>query len=85
VLVAPLGLPQHRPVPHPPVAAVVSAFVVWVLRTYVFKGDVPPEVEAFATIAVVGATTFAAGWLSPHTPRSDGDADMSGRHARPDQ
>jgi hypothetical protein len=67
------------------VAAVVSAFVVWVLRTYVFKGDVPPEVEAFATIAVVGATTFAAGWLSPHTPRSDGDADMSGRHARPDQ
>jgi hypothetical protein len=31
------------------VAAVVSAFVVWVLRTYVFKGDVPPEVEAFAT------------------------------------
>jgi uncharacterized membrane protein YfcA len=67
------------------VAAIVSAFVVWVLRTYVFKGDVPPEVEAFATIAVVGATTFAAGWLSPHTPRSDGDADMSGRHARPDQ
>jgi hypothetical protein len=67
------------------VAAVVSAFVVWVLRTYVFKGDVPPEVEAFATIAVVGATTFAAGWLSPHTPRRDGDADMSGRHARPDQ
>jgi hypothetical protein len=67
------------------VAAVVSAFVVWVLRAFVFKGDVPPEVEAFATIAVVGATTFAAGWLSPHTPRSDGDADMSGRHARPDQ
>jgi hypothetical protein len=67
------------------VAAVVSAFVVWVLRTYVFKGDVPPEVEALVGVAVVGATTFAAGWLSPHTPRSDGDTDMSGRHARPDQ
>jgi uncharacterized membrane-anchored protein len=67
------------------VAAVVSAFVLWVLRTFVFKGDVPPEVEALVTVAVVGACTFAAGWFARHTPRTDLDADMSGRHARPDQ
>lgn len=62
-------------------AAAASAFVVWLLRTYAFHGTLPPEVEAFASIAVIGVCTFAAGWLARHTPRVDSDA---GRHARRD-
>jgi len=65
------------------VAAVVSAFIAWVLRTYVFHGDVPPEVEALVTVVIVALSTFAAGWLSPHTPRGDRDAIEAGRHERP--
>lgn len=63
------------------IAAAASAFVVWLLRTYVFHGVVPPEVEAFASVAVIGVCTFAAGWFARHTPRADLDA--VGRHARP--
>lgn len=63
------------------VGAAASAFVMWLLRTYAFHGQLPPEVEAFASIVVIAAVTFGSGWLAKHTPRTDLDA--PGRHARP--
>lgn len=63
-------------------AAAASAFVAWLLRAYVFHGDLPPEVEVFVDIVVIGLVTFIAGWLAPHTPRDDPAA--LGRHHRRD-
>ena len=67
------------------IAAAASAFGAWVLRAYVFHGDLPPEVEVFADITIAGVVTFTAGWFARHTPRADPDADPDpGRHARRD-
>ena len=62
------------------IGAAASAFIMWLLRTYVFHGALPAEVEAFASVVVIAAVTFAAGWFARHTPRTDLDA--TGRHAR---
>lgn len=49
--------------------AVVAGFVLWLLQTYVFRGDVPDAVALLVLLAVPAALTFAAGYLAPHTPR----------------
>jgi hypothetical protein len=51
-------------------AAIVLAFVLWLLSSYVFHGDVPLPVSAFAGLLIVGGSTFAAGYLAPHVQRA---------------
>ena len=63
-------------------AAAVSGVILWALRTFVFHDAVPAEVELFVDVAVIAAATFAAGWITRHTPRIDADA--AGRHRRPE-
>lgn len=49
--------------------AVVTAFVVWALGRYVFRGLVPGEVVDLVAFAVPGLAAFVGGYLAPHTPR----------------
>ena len=50
-------------------AAVVTAFVVWLLGRYVFRGVVPAEVVDLVALAVPGLAALVGGYLAPHTPR----------------
>lgn len=50
-------------------AAAVSGLVLWLLGTYVFKGDVPDAAASVVYIGVPAAITFAAGYLTRHTSR----------------
>lgn len=50
-------------------AAAVSGFVLWILGSYVFNGEVPAPVVALVSIAVPAVFAFAAGYLARHTPR----------------
>lgn len=52
-------------------AAVVTAFVLWLLSRYVFRGEVPAPVEGVVTLAVIGAATWLASYFAKHTPRPD--------------
>ena len=52
-------------------AATVTAFVLWVLSTYVFKDVVPAPVEGLVGLVVVALGTWLGGWLAPHTKRED--------------
>ena len=51
-------------------AATVTAFLLWVLGTYVFKDVVPEAVEGVVALAVTGLATWLAGWYAPHTQRT---------------
>ena len=62
------------------VAAAVSSLVVWILQSYVFRGEVPFPVAAAVQVGVPALATLAASWLAPHTHRSDLDAG-TGRHS----
>jgi hypothetical protein len=50
-------------------AAAVSGLALWALGTYVFKGDVPDVVASWIYVLVPSVLTFAAGYLTKHTPR----------------
>ncbi len=50
-------------------AAAVSGALLWVLQTYVFKGNVPAGMESLIYLAVPGAVAWVAGYLAPHTSR----------------
>lgn len=50
-------------------AAAVAGLALWILETYVFKGDVPGAVVTAVYIGVPAAITFTAGYFSRHTPR----------------
>jgi hypothetical protein len=52
-------------------AAAVAGLVLWVLGRYVFKGAVPDVVASWVYAIVPAAVTFAAGYLTRHTPRPD--------------
>lgn len=57
------------------IAAATSAAVLWALDTYVFVADaVPAPVAGLAELVILTGSTFAAGWLARHTPRTDPDA-----------
>lgn len=51
-------------------AATVAAAVVGLLGAYVFHGNVPGWVQPIIGAVVTGGLTFAAGWLTKHTPRA---------------
>lgn len=54
-----------NPVSPKVVATTATAFVLWLLATYVFKSDVPQAVAAVVGVAV----TFAVGYLVPDPQR----------------
>lgn len=72
--------PVEAKVKSASVGAVVAGFVLWLLQTYVFDGEVPDPVALLVALAVSGAVTFAAGYLAPHTPRPLAVALQRARH-----
>lgn len=59
-------------------AAAVTGLILSALATYVFGGEVPGAVEQIVTqvvgTVVPAAVTYAAGWVTRHTPRVDIEA-----------
>ena len=51
--------------------AAATGLILWVLQTYVFKGDVPPVLESWIYVLVPGVLSWAAGYFAPHTHRPD--------------
>jgi len=51
------------------VAGVVSGAAIWVLQTYVFKGNIDPGLVSLIYAAVPGVLAFAAAYLAPHQVR----------------
>ena len=49
--------------------AAAAGVVLWVLQTYVFKGNMPQGVESLVYLLVPGVLAGVAGYLAPHTPR----------------
>ena len=71
------------------IATALSGLAVWVLQTYVFRGDVPMPVSAAVQVVVPAVVAFLAGYLAKHTPRPDlavqddeaaGPENVTGRH-----
>jgi hypothetical protein len=50
--------------------AAVLPFVLWLLATYVFDGEVPLPVQGFVGFVVSGACTFVAGYRARHVDRA---------------
>ena len=65
-----MAAPVERKVQASTAVAAVSGMVLWVLGRYVFGGDVPDVVASWVYVLVPGALTFAAGYLTKHTPRT---------------
>jgi hypothetical protein len=51
------------------VTAAASGAVLWVLSTYVFKGNVPDGVASMVYVFMPGLLAFAAAYLAPHQVR----------------
>lgn len=51
------------------VAAVVAGFVLWLLSTYVFHGNIPDAVSAVIVVAVTAGLTWGAGYVARHQYR----------------
>lgn len=64
-------------------AAVVTSFAIWLLEVFVFKEIVPVPVQGMVALVVPLITTFAAGWLTPHTPRTSPNAQGVHAHTEP--
>lgn len=62
--------PVERKVQASTAAAAVSGLVLWILGRYVFNGAVPDVVASWTYAVVPGIVTFAAGYLTRHTPRA---------------
>lgn len=70
-----MAAPIERKVVASTAGAVIAAFLLWVLDTYVFTGTgVPEQVEGLIQLLVLGLVTFASGWAAKHTVRNDPDA-----------
>lgn len=50
-------------------ASSATTFVLWVLATYVFHGDVPQVLAGIIALVVPGLVTWLAGYRAAHTPR----------------
>jgi hypothetical protein len=51
-------------------AAALSGVVLWVLQTYVFKGNnVPAGAVTLVDVGIPAVCAWMAGYLAPHTPR----------------
>ena len=51
------------------VSAAVAGAALYLLQTYVFKGDVPAGVASMVYIAVPGIVAFVAAYWAPHQVR----------------
>jgi hypothetical protein len=51
-------------------AAVLLPFVLWLLGTYLFHGDVPIPVQGMTGLVITGLSTFAAGYAARHVNRN---------------
>ena len=51
------------------VSAAVAGAVLYLLQTYVFKGDVPDGLQSLVYVAVPGVVALIAGYLAPHQVR----------------
>jgi hypothetical protein len=51
--------------------AAISGLILWVLGTYVFKGNVPDALVSWIYFLVPGVLTFLAGYFTKHTHRPD--------------
>lgn len=51
------------------VASSATTFVLWILATYVFHGNVPQIVAGIIALVVPGLVTWAAAYRAAHTPR----------------
>ena len=49
--------------------ATVAGVIVWVLQTYVFKGNLNAGAEAYIYAAIPGAVAFLVAYLAPHQAR----------------
>lgn len=65
--------PIERKVTASTGATAVAGLILWLLSTYVFKGEVPIEVVAFIMWLVLTVSAFVGGYLAKHTPRPDLD------------
>jgi hypothetical protein len=66
-----MAAPVERKVTASSYTAAASGLVLWVLGTYVFKGDVPDVIVSWTYVLVPGLLTFAAGYAAKHTFRID--------------
>ena len=53
------------------ISAAASGVILWLLQTYVFKGNMPQGIESLVYLIVPGVLAGAAAYLAPHTPRPD--------------
>src|SRR5258708_32470784 len=53
--------------------ATAAGIIVWILQTYVFRGNLNAGAEAYIYAAIPGAVTFLLAYLAPHQ-RRPGDA-----------
>lgn len=64
------GEPQiERKVTTATITTAVTSAVIWVLATYVFKGEVSDEVKLVVGIVVPAVITFAVSYKTKHTWR----------------
>ena len=56
------------------VSAAVAGAALYLLQTYVFKGDVPDGIASLIYVAVPGVVAFGAAWLAPHQHRDPAPA-----------
>lgn len=61
----------ERKVTAASVSAAVAGVVLSVLSHYVFKGEVPADVQTIIYTVVPPAMTFIAGWAARHTDADD--------------
>jgi hypothetical protein len=54
-------------------AATLLPFVLWLLATYVFHGEVPLPVQGAVGLVITGASTLAAGYYARHVDRPTAD------------
>jgi hypothetical protein len=64
-----MAVPVERKVQASTAAAAVSGLLLWAAGRYIFKGAVPDVVTSWTYAIVPAAITFAAGYLSRHSPR----------------
>ena len=56
------------------VSAAVAGAALYLLSTYVFKGDVPDGIASLIYVTVPGVVAFGAAWLAPHQHRDPAPA-----------
>lgn len=63
--------PVERKVTAATIGATIAGAVVWAAQTWVFHGVLPAPIENLLTIGVPALVALIAGYLAPHTHRTD--------------